>query len=288
MQVNNKDMKRKLFLIYGLFSMIFLITSCSKEESLDDSALQLGGDKWEKTAVDDWIYTNLTKPYNVEVKYKWDRSELNMIKTLVPPKEELIVPVMDVMKKVWIEPYEFVKGPSFVKELGQKQFVLVGSVEYNSNGTIVLGQAEGGRKITLFEINNFNLTNKVLIRRMLKTMHHEFAHILHQKKMFTPLYANITPGGYDPTWFNYTDAQVRPMGFISAYSRNTIEDDFVEMIAIMLIEGKDGFAALVNGAGDGRTALQQKEAFVRQYMFETWGIDMDILQAKTQEAINGL
>ena len=284
--MNMKKLINKYFFSFLLGTLFFV--SCEKEEVLDASALTLGGDKWEKTEVDKWIYDNLTKPYNIEVKYKWDRSELNMVKTLVPPKENLIVPVMTAMKKVWIEPYEFIKGVDFVKEIGQKQFVLVGSVEYNSNGTIVLGQAEGGRKITLFEINNFSLTNKPLIRRMLKTMHHEFAHILHQKKMFTPLYAQVTPGGYDATWFNYTDSEVLSLGFISAYSRNSVEDDFVEMISIMLIEGKEGFNTLVNSAGAGKAALQQKELLVRQYMLETWGIDMDVLMLKTQEAINAL
>jgi len=280
---------KKLFKnISFLMLTIVMLSSCSKEETLDASSLRLGGDKWEKTEVDNWIFTNLTKPYNIEVKYKWDRTELNMIKTLVPPREELVVPVMDAMKQVWIEPYEFIKGENFIKEMGQKQFVLVGSVEYNSNGTIVLGQAEGGRKITLFEINNFDLKNKALIRRMLKTMHHEFAHILHQKKMFTPLYGQITPGGYDATWFNYTDEEAWELGFISAYARNTIEDDFVEMVAIMLIEGKEGFAEIINNAGEGKAALQQKELYVRQYMLETWGINMDVLQQKTQEAINAL
>lgn len=263
-------------------------SSCEKAEKLDASALNLGGDNWTKSIVDIWIYDNLTKPYNIEVKYKWDRTELNMNKTLVPPRENLIVPVMTVLKDVWIEPYEFIKGVDFIKEIGQKQFVLVGSVEYNSNGTIVLGQAEGGRKITLFEINNFDLSNMALIKSMLKTMHHEFAHILHQKKMFTTLYAQVTPGGYDATWFNFTDAEVRPLGFISAYARNSVEDDFVEMVAVMLIEGKADFDALVNRAGSGVAALRQKELYVRQYMLDTWGIDMTELQNKTQEAINAL
>ncbi|MDR2282095.1 MAG: putative zinc-binding metallopeptidase [Sphingobacterium sp.] len=268
--------------------VLLSLSSCKKEETLDASALRLGGDKWEKNEVDNWVYNNLTKPYNIEVKYKWDRTELTMNKTLVPPKEELVIPVMEAMKKVWIDPYEFIKGPHFIKEMGQKQFVMVGSVEYNSNGTVVLGQAEGGRKITLFEINNYDKANKPLIRRMLKTMHHEFAHILHQKKMFTPLYGQVTPGGYDATWFNYTDEEVLKMGFISSYARNTIEDDFVEMIAIMLVSGKTDFNAMINRAGTGKAALQQKEQYVRQYMLETWGIDMDELQAKTQEAINAL
>lgn len=280
-------MKRYSFLLATI--MLFSLLGCSKEEKLNADDLRFGGDTWHKTELDTWIYDNFTKPYNIEVKYKWDRTELNMSKTLVPVLEEKVKPVMESIKKVWIEPYVAMKGETFIKQMSQKQFVLVGSPEYNSNGTIVLGQAEGGKKITLFVVNYFTKSNVPEVKRMLKTMHHEFGHILHQRKMFSPLYATITPDGYDATWFNYTDAQALPMGFISSYARNTAEDDFVEMLAIMLTEGKAAFDARVNSAGGtATTALRAKEAIIRSYMQDTWGIDLTELQTKTQEAISSL
>lgn len=279
---------KKIFLIIAVVVSMGLY-SCSKDnEKLNADDLRFGGDTWVKTELDEWIYNHFTKPYNIEVKYKWDRTELNMPKTLVPVKEEKVKPVMEAMEKVWIKPYVALKGEDFIKQMSQKQFVLVGSPEYNANGTIVLGQAEGGKKITLFVVNFFDKSNLTEVKRMLKTMHHEFGHILHQKKMFTPLYATITPDGYDATWFNYTDAQALPLGFISAYARNSVEDDFVDTLAIMLIEGKVGFDALVARAGTGAAALRAKETIIRNYMQETWGIDLTELQSKTQEAINTL
>ncbi|WP_433901470.1 zinc-binding metallopeptidase [Sphingobacterium puteale] len=275
-------------LLICLIVLSVLMVGCTKEEKLNIEDLRLGGDTWVKTELDNWLDEHFTVPYNIQVKYKWDRSEVNMDKTLVPPLESKVKPVMEAMEHVWIKPYVAVKGETFMKVMSQKQFVLVGSPEYNSNGTIVLGQAEGGKKVTLFVVNNFEKSNKVEVKRMLKTMHHEFGHILHQKKMFTPAYALITPDGYDATWFNYEDDEVLELGFISAYARNTVEDDFVEMLAIMLTDGKTAFEARVNSAGPGTAALRAKEAIIRSYLKETWDIDLDQLQTVTQEAINSL
>ena len=52
---------------------------------------------------------------------------------------------------------------------------------------MVLGTAEGGKKITLYNVNDLNV-KKINIEKLnnyyFETMHHEFAHILHQKRNF--------------------------------------------------------------------------------------------------------
>ena len=51
----------------------------------------------------------------------------------------------------------------------------------------MLGTAEGGKKITLYEVNSLDFENvdiEVLNEYYFKTMHHEFAHILHQKRNY--------------------------------------------------------------------------------------------------------
>jgi len=264
------------------------ISGCKKKEIIDGNLPGLGGDTWTKTNIDDWIAINYTKPYNIEVKYKWDGSEVNMGKTLVPVQEDKVIPVMDAIKKTWIDPYVSITGEDFVKKYGQKQFVLVGSPQYNPNNTVTLGEAESGRKITLFVINYFSKSNTTEVKRMLHTIHHEFAHILNQNIAVTSNYQRITPGGYDATWFNYSDAQARALGFITAYARASKDEDFVEMLSTMLVEGKVGFDAIVNNSGTGKTALLAKQAIVISYMKDAFGIDVYALQAKTEAAIKAL
>jgi hypothetical protein len=65
------------------------------------------------------VVNNLTTPYNIAVKYKWDQSELQQFldKTLVPPKQEAVIPLMSAIKKAWIDVYIAEAGTLFFKTL---------------------------------------------------------------------------------------------------------------------------------------------------------------------------
>ncbi|WP_231427905.1 MULTISPECIES: putative zinc-binding metallopeptidase [Pedobacter] len=313
-------MKKKLLNLSIVALATIFLAGCSKEENLTANLVGLGGDTWTKGPIDEWISTNYTTPYNIEVKYKWDRSELGEIyKNVVPIKEDLVVPVMDIIKKTWIDPYVAVKGADFMKTYTQKQFYLAGSPSYNSNGTITLGTAEAGRKIVLLDLNTFNPTNKPAVKQILHTMHHEFGHILNQNIAVTPDYQRITPGDYTATWFNifrgaYSataaldkiayEADFWGKGFVTPYARSNKDDDFVETLSTLLEGGSANFDNIVNnlfvfdglyikrnGKGvyeqniDGRSKLLRKKAIVIAYMKDSWGIDLADLQAKTQAAI---
>ena len=164
---------QKILLIFSL--IIALFTSCEKDEKLNIiTPVGLGGDQFERTALDQWLYDSLTVPYNIAVKYRWDPWELNLDKTLTPPDESKIIPAMSAIKRVWIDPYNAETGSDlFIKKYSPKQFKLVGSVEYNFNGTVLLGQAEGGNNIAFFDINqNFDKNSVTSIMRMIQTSHH--------------------------------------------------------------------------------------------------------------------
>lgn len=301
-------MKKNFGKIMVLGVALAVLASCSKKDDLSTPLVGLGGDTWAKGPLDEWLSTNYTTPYNIEVKYKWDRSELGEIeKDVVPVKEDKVIPVMDAIKKVWIEPYVAVKGEAFFKKYAQKQFFLVGSPSYNSNGTMTLGTAEGGRKIVLMVLNQFDIKNKPEVRRMLHTIHHEFGHILNQNIAVTSDYQRITPGDYTATWFNFDDSEAQALGFITSYSRSNKDDDFVEMLASMLVDGQARMNDVVNnqfimagnfikrdGKGlyernnDSRSKLTRKQAIVIAYLKDAYGIELSQLQAKTQEAIEKL
>ncbi|WP_426326302.1 substrate import-associated zinc metallohydrolase lipoprotein [Pedobacter sp. R-06] len=312
-------MKKKLLLSIVALATIFL-AGCSKKDDLSANLVGLGGDTWTKGPIDEWISANYTTPYNIEVKYKWDRSELGEIyKNVVPVKEELVVPIMDIIKKTWIDPYVAVKGANFMKTYTQKQFYLAGSPSYNSNGTITLGTAEAGRKIVLLDLNTFNPANKPAVKQILHTMHHEFGHILNQNIAVTPDYQRITPSDYTATWFNifrgaYSSTAALDKilyendfwgkGFVTPYSRSNKDDDFVETLSTLLEGGAANFDNIINnlfvydglyikrnGKGvyeqntDARSKLLRKKAIVISYMKDSWGIDLADLQTRTQAAI---
>src|SRR5690606_28441725 len=148
-----------------------------------------------------------------------------------------------------------------------------------------------GRKITLYNINNtrvkgmpgYTLADSAAVLQMFHVIHHEFAHILHQNILYPQDFKNINPSLYTTEWINYTDAEARSDGFITAYSMNVVDDDFVEMVSIMLVEGKAIYEKMIADIPDGVSPrgvtreqavsrLRTKESIVVNYFKQTWDI----------------
>lgn len=271
------------------FLIFLFLCTCSKKETLNtDPILGLGGDTWAKGPIDLWIEKEFVDPYNIEVKYKWDPYEFNYLKNLVPPKEEKVQMVMSAVKDIWIKPYEKVIGANFIKKFAPKQFIIGGSAEWNSDGTIVLGQAEGGRKIVLLVVNEFDPKKITEIKRMLHTMHHEFAHILHQNILYPQAWKSFNPEWYTATWYNNMDSDAHRQGLVTAYSKANADEDFVETIATLLVDGQDYFNALVAQSivpQKSKEILRAKEAMIVEYFEKNYKIDFRQLQRETQAAI---
>lgn len=294
--------------LFGLLVLTSLMTSC-KEDKLEDveNIAGLGGDNVVSTTIDKYILDSLTTPYNIAMKYRWDQFEFSDVsKTLVPPKEEQVIPLSRVVKSAWISPYVQQANLQFFNTYSPKIFVLSGSVQYLSNGGVVLGQAEGGRKIVLFDVNNFKvrgMTGYVAardsnnVKEFVHTLQHEFGHILHQNILYPVEFKTICKGLYQgENWINVSNAEARRDGFITAYSSSGFDDDFVETIAMMLVEGKGGWDKMikdipagfsVNGTSqaDAQTKLRRKEALVVNYYKTAWNIDFYALQKKTRAAL---
>ncbi|MEI6949161.1 putative zinc-binding metallopeptidase [Paraflavisolibacter sp. H34] len=276
--------------LFSVFYLLVALASCKKEEDLDTSTLLgLGGDTWAKSAIDRWLYDSLTKPYNIDVKYRWDPWEVNLSATLIPPDESKVIEAMSAMKQIWIDPYNAETGSELmIKKYAPRTFILVGSPEYLPNNTILLGQAEGGSKIAMYVINNFSKSNTAELRRMLHTIEHEFGHILHQNVVYPQEFKTITPN-YTSTWFNISDAQAQSEGFVTGYAESGPDDDFVETLSVMLIEGKNRWEELVTSQNaTAQSALRRKEEIVVNYFRTVWNIDFYSLQKRTQDAINRL
>ncbi|MBC9931124.1 zinc-binding metallopeptidase [Chitinophaga qingshengii] len=277
-------MKRNFFLIIALAAAS--LSACKKSDNLDKPLVGLGGDTWVKTPLDNWLFKTFTEPYNLEVKYRFDGSELDPTKTLVPPDSAKVRPLMETVNSAWIQPYIKERGADFIKTYSPKQYMLVGSVEYNTGGTVKLGEAEGGYRVTLYNVNNFNKSNRGNVQQVLKTIHHEFAHILHQTTLYPKEFPLLTGGGYTADWNNQPIADAYKLGFISQYARAAPEEDFAEMVSIMLTLGRGGYETILKQSGVNVDILRKKEAIVVSYFRQTWGIDFTGLQTKVQQDFN--
>lgn len=279
-------MKKTRFLL--LLIPLYITISCSKEEDLSAIVEGLGGEKFNKLPIDEWLAQNFTKPFNIDVKYRWDPFEVPLDKTLVPPLVSKVQPTMEAVKKIWIDPYIKVAGEDFIKRFCPKQYVLVGSANWNTDGTIVLGTAEGGRKVILYQINNFDKKNVPVVKEMLHTIHHEFAHILHQNILYPIAYKQITPGTYTSNWYNISEEEALNFGYVTSYSMLNPDEDFVEMVATLLVDGQAVFNARLATLKTNpwaKDALIKKQQMVIDYFLKTYNINFKTLQNITQTEI---
>ena len=210
---------------------------------------------------------------------------------------------MSSVKRVWIDPYILQGGEFFFKKYCPKLFVLAGSANWNLDGSITLGTAEGGRKIVLYLLNDFKNksmpgytpADSAIPKQMFHVIHHEFGHILDQNIRRPVAFDEVCKGLYTADWINTNDYAARQDGFVTAYAESSPFEDFVEMISIMLIEGRSGFDDIVNSitgtsirgttADQAKARLRQKESLVVNYYKQAWSIDFYTLQTRVRTAI---
>lgn len=287
---------------------IFFI-SCQKDSinpADADNINNLGGDTWTPGAIDNWIRDTLTTPYNISVKYKWDQFEDagDITSILVPPEEANIVPILSAVRQVWINPYIAEGGESFFKDRTPKYFYMIGSPAYGPNQTIKLGVAEGGKKIILLAINRtkvrgmtgYSPADSFWAKEMFHTINHEFGHILHQTVLYPQDFKNLNSNLLTTNWTDYTDETAPRDGFVSAYAMNNSDDDFVETVSLMLVNGRQWFEDLIASIPDGVTDrgttketavahLRSKESIIVNYYKQVWNVDFYQLQTRVRNAV---
>jgi len=282
-------MKKQIRIIYILLCVIsFSLAACNNDDDIDTNHSIFTDTSVEENAFDLWLLKNYTYPYNIDFKYRMQDIESDQKYKLVPAEYDKSVMLSKIIKHVWMEAYTELAGPNFVRSYVPKTFHLIGSPAYDSSGTMVLGTAEGGKKITLYNVNDLNLNEidiDMLNNYYFETMHHEFAHILHQKRNYDPSFDRICEGKYIGTdWYQETDRDggnttAWKQGFVTAYSMSEAREDFVENIAMYVTHTEAYWNNMLAKAGEtGASTINEKFAIVYNYMLETWGINLDDLR----------
>lgn len=255
-------MKRKI-LYYActvwILSLCFL--SCSDEEL--DSTSKIVDSQKEENEFDRWILNNYVLPYNIDFKYRMEDIESDMNYQLVPADYNQSVRMAKLMKYLCLEAYDVITGSkNFIRSYYPKMVHLVGSAAYRNNGTMILGTAEGGLKITMYYVNALKLDIGFLNEYYFKTMHHEFGHILNQKKPYSTDFDLISGPKYvNDSWNTaYTsDAAAQKAGFISPYAASESKEDFVELMSIYVTSSADEWNKKITDAGTtGAPLINQK------------------------------
>ena len=232
-----KKMKSYLFALLMGAAVALSFTSCS-DDKLGPSIFPDESDVLDPSSstykFDKWLKENYLVPYNLDFRYRLQDVGTNMNYNLVPADFERSIDLALLTKYLWFDVYKDVVNENFLKTYGPRIIHLIGSPAYNpTSGTMILGLAEGGVKVTLYRVNAMNIDDiEMMNEYYFKTMHHEFAHILHQTITYPATFRTFSAGFYDGS--NWQDRQTEVLnsqGFVTNYACSAVREDFAETIA---------------------------------------------------------
>ena len=280
--------KIRIILLAVIVAGTCALTSCSDDDPSGESIF--GPSQNAQTSLDDWLKTNYVDNYNIQIKYRYEDWESDMKYALVPATYSQSIRLAKLVKYLCLEVYDKLTGSrEFIGQYFPKIIFFVGCPAYNNNGTVVLGTAEGGTKITLYAVNNLTPTNVDLLNSWyFKTIHHEFTHILNQTKPFSTDFDQVTGTATGVEYVGNscgevypTDAAAQADGFISRYSATSAVEDFAEMVSIYITNSASDWNKKITAGGSfGRPMLESKTDIVKAYMANEWGLDLDELRAE--------
>ncbi len=285
--------------IYSLLVAVALLAvSCSKDELSSTSVIVDSVNP--ETEFDRWLEENYRAPYNIRFIYRYEDIESDMDYDLAPADETCARILAKLVKFLWLDPYTEVADAHFMRQNSPRVMPVIGSGAWNSNGTLQLGTAEGGLKITFYVANwlitqgfvTVNYENgtddyTVTVNSMddinyyfLHTAHHEFGHILNQNKAYPTDFNLISQDQYVAQWNSITDNEALRDGFISAYASSQPGEDFVEVLSWYITSSDEDWNARLAIAGDeGTEIIERKLNIVRNYMQDSWNIDIEELRS---------
>ena len=275
-------MKRFAYILTAMLAAFPFLVSCEQDNPDRENSIIVVNKK-DRTPFDDWLDAYFVHPYNIQFKYRYQMDESTLSYTSIPADYHAAIMMAHIVKFMCIDTYDEVAGIDFTRRYFPKMFFLMGEWEYKNNGTMILGTAESGRKIKLAGINylpTYARDPGQLNHYYLKTIHHEFTHILNQTKDFPVKFSQVTPESYVTDSWNDTDSDYLRRGFISKYSQHSDREDFAEMMSMYITNSPERWESWLNTAGDsGRSSLESKLDIVRDYMENSFGIDLDQLRS---------
>jgi substrate import-associated zinc metallohydrolase lipoprotein len=279
-------------LLAGIIPII--ISSCYKDDSIN---APLRTEDLLKDTINQFIQKNFIDAYGVSVRYEFADRYVDPGKRVTPAKLELVKPMLNFLTSFWIDPFINVSnGKKFFKAHVPAEVVFIGSPIFNDDGTITLGVADAGARITLTQVNDIDENNQDWIFTQIHTIYHEFAHIVHQRYSLPPSWQQISPQGYTSSgsWYNLTDEEALERGFVSPYATSSFNEDFAETAAFILFDPNfydtyyndevcDNTSAC-DARNEGRAKIRKKYNALLAHYKQYTGVDLlavrELVQAK--------
>ncbi len=278
-----------------LFGVAILLNSCFPTEELNVPVKKV--DEENLTSLDEYINNNFLEEFNMAIRYKYEDRFVDPNEKAIPPRLSSVMPMLDFIQDYWIDPYlEVSNGEDFFRNHVPAEIVFLGGPIYNVDGTLTLGTADAGARITFTDVNSVDPSDEDWRDLQLNVVYHEFSHIVHQRYKLPAGFETISPNGYSGpgSWYTLTDEEALERGFVTPYATLNPNEDFAETVAFYLFDSE--FAEKFTTAETncqtnacenrniGRALIRQKVSAISNHYEKVTGINLEslrnIIQAK--------
>ena len=304
---------KKIFLV---LLTAFTLMGCSNEKLSDRSVVDDGKKQIENTELDKWILDNITKPYGIEVIYRWEKNASGTGTFIYPPKIEKVRAVLEAVKELGLETYQLkeVAGEDFLRGRVPIKLYLYGGGNPDENGVERLYNHQlTAAEMCLYHVNDFNPKDADKLYVLMRSVHHQLAKRLMQlipydRDKFSSISANRYTGSTEPIAapLSYArtgkekfglDSYANKRGFYTMLSFLSAEDDFAEIISATLTSKPKELADAAVTAKTPDTDIDpevaqryakeaeqaykefmEKQAFVNEYVQKAWHINLKQMQ----------
>jgi substrate import-associated zinc metallohydrolase lipoprotein len=271
---------------------LLLLFSCYPDESLDIAATP---DAPPTSELDIYIDENFTQEYDMAIRYRFEDRFIQPFQRVTPAALEVVRPMLEFIEYFWIEPYfEVENGEEFFRSHVPVEIVFLGGLIYNEDGTVTLGTADAGVQITFTNVNAIDPNDIAWVDLQLRTVYHEFAHIVHQEYKLPQAFETISPNGYTSpgSWFNLSEEEALQRGFVSPYATSSPNEDFAETVAFYLFltdfeeffltDEPDCSSTECAERNEGRELIRQKLSAIEEHYEKNTGVVLADLRERIQ------
>jgi len=303
----NEMKNLKLFSnIFCLIAVGVLLSQCAKDENTPYVRPTTNASTHQN---DVYITKYMLDPYGTAVRWRWDNRFILPTQSATPIQSDLVIPVTQILEYLWAGVYEAQgqNGQKLIKQLFPPELQYIGSYIYKDDGSQVLGFAEGGARITLLNLNKYDLKNRDWLSSpndgVLGTAHHEFTHIVHQNYGLPTGFKGIT--NYNGNgWMNISENDAIKAGAISPYGTNNEFEDFAELVGHYIVMPKADFEKkyilqedcsqktkpadiqLCQELNAGKLLIDKKLSIVTKFYKDQFGIDLVALRDTMENRLN--
>lgn len=306
-------MKKAIKILYTVV-VVLLVFQCAND---DNNSRYIPPANPDISNVNDtYLYNNngnsLFERYGTATRWRWNDNFIDPNERATPIREDLVIPITKLVEYLWIDPYMSVgeSGAKIIKDFFPAEVVYVGSYIYQDDGSIKLGYAEGGARVTLLNVNSLDFQDRDWLADprggILATIHHEFSHII-QQTFGNPVGLNIISEKYEGVnWINISTNDAIKLGMVSDYGASTEFEDFCEIISHFLVLDETTFnEAFINQEdcsvytntdeilncqelNEGRQLIQEKLGLIIEYFDNQLNVDLIEVRNALQERLNNL